>query len=365
VTAQLLYEIEGPLYAGPDVVTRLDTVRLEVLAPDRVRVSGARGEPPPDRLKVAVNYSGGFRNQVTFVLTGSDVEAKRDVVLAQLFASVPGGRDAFDTVEVQLLPHGDPHAEPVDLWHAQTELRVTVSSHDAQLVGRAFTARAVELTLTSVPGLFLPGPPPQPSPFAVYWPTTVAAAAVQPQCWLLGETGADDELPVPPEPVTPHREPLVRAEPDVVDPDTTGPAAAETRRPGKQMRPVRLPLGALVGARSGDKGGNANLGLWVRHDLPDDLADELYDWLLEVLTPERLRSMVPEAADLRIDRYRLTNLRAVNFVLRGLLGRGVADSVSVDPQGKGLGEYLRARRIEVPAALAARIEAVTSQRDER
>jgi hypothetical protein len=337
VTAQLLYEVEGPLYAGPDVVTRFDTLRLTPDGPDRVHVTGARGEAPPDRVKVALNYPGGFRTTVSFVLTGSDLTAKAALVERQLFAAVPGGRAVFDDVDVVLLPHGDqgPEGDPVDLWHAQAELRVTVKSRDPNVVGRAFTARAVELTLSSVPGLFLPGPPPEPASFGVYWPTTVRPEAV-PQRVTLVEPEGDRVTDVA---WSTGRQPFVASVPDL-EPDPVGTDWGAT---------VRGPLGRLVGARSGDKGGNANIGLWVRPDLPDP--DSAYAWLLRAVTPATLPALLPEAHGLRVDRFSFPNLRAVNFVVRGLLGRGVAENTALDPQGKGLGEYLRSRHVDLPAVL--------------
>ena len=109
-------------------------------------------------------------------------------------------------------------------------------------------------------------------------------------------------------------------------------------------RIVRVPLGRVAGARSGDKGGNANVGVWVR----DPAA---YGWLRTELTVKRLRTLLPEAAELEIHRFELPNLAALNFVIVGLLGLGVAASARPDPQAKGLGEYLRSRLVDVPAAL--------------
>jgi hypothetical protein len=107
---------------------------------------------------------------------------------------------------------------------------------------------------------------------------------------------------------------------------------------------VRAPLGRIAGARSGDKGGNANVGLWAR----DPAA---FAWLRGELTVERIRALLPEAAGLEIRRYELPNLAALNFVIIGLLGRGVAASARPDPQAKGLGEYLRSRPVDVPESL--------------
>ena len=88
VTAQLLYEITGASYAGPDVTTRIDSIELTDDGHDRVRIGGVVGEPPPPTLKVSLNSIGGFRNAMTFVLTGLDIEAKAELVRRQLESSL-------------------------------------------------------------------------------------------------------------------------------------------------------------------------------------------------------------------------------------------------------------------------------------
>lgn len=110
------------------------------------------------------------------------------------------------------------------------------------------------------------------------------------------------------------------------------------------MKPAvkRVPLGTIAGARSGDKGGDANLGVWVR-------TDAQYEWLRTELTVGRLKELLPEAGE--VDRYELPNLKALNFVLHGLLGDGVASSTRFDPQAKALGEWLRSRHVDIPEAL--------------
>ena len=96
VTAQLVYEIQSTRYLGPDVTTALDSVRLEQVGPDRVAVTGVRGEAPPERLKVCVNELGGFRNSVELVLTGLDIEEKAAWVREQLAAVADRGVGHLD-----------------------------------------------------------------------------------------------------------------------------------------------------------------------------------------------------------------------------------------------------------------------------
>ena len=79
--------------------------------------------------------------------------------------------------------------------------------------------------------------------------------------------------------------------------------------------------------------------------------DAAYSWVVEELTIERLRELLPEIADLPVERHLLPRLRAMNFVIRGLLEEGVAASTRSDPQAKSLGEWLRARVVEAPVDL--------------
>ena len=312
VTAQLLYEIAGPSYAGPDVVARFDTIRLDDDGPDRVRVSGVRGDPAPPELKVCLNYVGGYRNSVTFALVGLDLDAKAEWVTGALFDRL-GGRDRFEAVDVRRTDTAD-----------GALLTVTVRDPDPGKVGRAFSGAAVELVLANYPGLHTTAPPGSESSYGVYWPALVPAEVVD--------------------------HPVVR--PDgtrvVVPPSPTGPAVVapgEVPLPPVPGGPVRaVPLGTVAGARSGDKGGNANVGLWV--DSP-----EAYAWLASSLTVDRIKELLPETAPLRVHRHELPNLLAINVVVVGLLGEGVAASTRPDPQAKSLGEALRACVVDVPESL--------------
>lgn len=115
-----------------------------------------------------------------------------------------------------------------------------------------------------------------------------------------------------------------------------------------------VPLGTFVHARSGDKGGDANLGLWVRQATsaePEGLRGARVAWLLGFVTPTKVRQLVPEAADLDVEVHPLPNLGGVNVVLHGLLGDGVAASTRFDPQAKGLGEWVRSRLVHIPQEL--------------
>jgi hypothetical protein len=336
VTAQLLYEIGGPAYLNPDVTARFDTIRLSGDGQDRVRISGVLGESPPATAKVALNYSGGWRSTLTLYLTGVDIEEKAALVERALWASIPGGRDAFDAVEVSLLRTDKP--DPATNADAMAQLRITVKAADERTVGRAFSARVTELALASYPGMFGDGLTGGARAFGVYWPTTVPADIVRQEV-VVGPDRTVVEPTLPPDlPVLAGRGRARSAGAGKIE----LPAAAAGAAAGGPV--VRAPLGQVAGARSGDKGGNANLGVWARTDAG-------YAWLAGFLTVPRVKELLPETALLPVDRYELPNLRAVNFVIAGLLGEGVAASTRLDPQAKSLGEWLRARIVDIPAEL--------------
>ncbi|MFI5835246.1 acyclic terpene utilization AtuA family protein [Micromonospora sp. NPDC051300] len=317
VTAQLLYEVGGPDYLGPDVVTRLDTVRLEQQGPDRVRVRGVRGTPPPDTLKVGVNNLGGFRNSMTFVLCGLDIPAKAALVRGQVEAAV--GTEGLEFT----LARTD-HPDAADTEAASALLHVHLRDGDKARAGRAFSAAAVELALASYPGCTLTTLPGDATPYGVFTADTIPQDAVAHTAVL----PSGERVPIPP-----PRVGGLQGPPVMHQALTRGPSLRRTRRGA---------LGEVVGARSGDKGGDANLGVWAR-------TDATWAWLRGWLTVERLAELLPETATLTVERYELPNLRAVNFVIRGLLGQGVAASTRFDPQAKALGELLRARVVDLPA----------------
>ncbi|MFC4002241.1 acyclic terpene utilization AtuA family protein [Prauserella oleivorans] len=321
VTAQLLYEIGGGRYAGPDVTARFDTIELAQDGPDRVRLSDVRGEPPPPTVKVCLNKLGGFRNEVTFVLTGLDIDAKAALVREQVEEALKENPPA----EVRWTLARTDHPDAVTEETASALLHCAVKDPDPTVAGRAFSGAAIELALASYPGFHVTAPPSDASPYGVYTEAFVDAAGV-PHVAVLPDGSRVD--------VAPPGETRMLADPEE-------PPLPEPLPPG----PVRrVPLGLVAGARSGDKGGNANLGVWVR-------SDDAWRWLVHTLTTGTLQRLLPETASLPVRRYVLPRLRAVNFVVEGLLGDGVAAKARFDPQAKALGEWLRARHIDIPEVL--------------
>jgi len=250
---------------------------------------------------------------------GPDVTA-RDA----FWTSCPFSPDDFSQVTTRVVR--TEHPDPSTNEQGVAQWRISVKDPDESKVGRAFSNALAQLALASIPGFFwVGGAPSGGRPYGVYEPALVPAELVPQEVVLLGgETGIVDS-------VIPTGEAAVRPAP--------GPSLAVP-----QGRSVRTPLGSVVGARSGDKGGDANLGVFAR-------TDEAWAWLDSFLTVERLRGLLPELAELPVDRFRLPALRSLNFVVHGLLEEGVAASTRQDPQAKSLGEWLRARVVEVPEVL--------------
>ncbi len=324
VTSQLLYEIGAPGYLGPDVTTRFDTIRLEEIGKDRVRMLDIKGESPPATLKVCINRAGGFRNSINVCLVGLDIEAKAKLIEEAFWHACPYGPEDYADVKTRLVRTDK--LDPATNEEAVAILRISVKDPDGKKCGRPFNDAMTELALATIPGFFgIGGGSRGGSAFGVYEPACVPAEVVPQEVVVLGgETHVVSS-------VIPHENRIVEPAP--------GPTAVAPGGPT-----TRAPLGLVFGSRSGDKGGNANLGVFAR-------SGEAFAWLDDFLTVERLRELLPETAELVVDRYRLPSLRSLNFVIHGLLEDGVAASTRQDGQAKSLGEWLRARVVDLPEAL--------------
>jgi hypothetical protein len=324
VTSQLLYEIAGLSYLGPDVSARFDTIHLEQIGQDRVQISGTRGEAPPPTLKVAMNVIGGYRKDLNVALTGLDVEAKARLVEEAFWLACPFSPGDFDSVTTKL--NRTDKVDPSTNEEAVATWRLTLKDDDERKVGRAVADAVVEMALATIPGFFTLGfSLSSGSLFGVYRPAVVARELVPQYVTILGGTRT----------VVDSLAPGHRAEIFADDEDLVKVAKGPT---------TWAPLGQLFGARSGDKGGDANLGVFAR-------SAPAWSWLDGFLSEDELRRLLPETAPLVIDRYRLPSLRALNFVIHDLLDEGVAAATRQDAQAKSLGEWLRSRYVEIPTAL--------------
>ena len=323
VKSQLLYEISDPAYKNPDVIGHFDTLSIEQAGDDRVYVSGCKGSCPPPSHKVCINTLGGFRNGFEILIAGLDIEAKAKVLTDAFFNNI-GGKEQFDDVSIELIRSDKENPQTNE--EAFARLRVIAKSRNKDLVGRLFSAKMIEIALANIPGFGVINPIGNGENFLAYWPALVDSRYITERVYIndqvieVSPTSQLDLAPVHHQ-VTPA---LVPAAP-----------SGET---------VSIPFGRLFGTRSGDKGGCANVGVWAT-------SAEAYGFLHEFLTVETLKTLMPDTANFEVLRYELANVHSLNFFIKGILGEGVASSVRMDPQAKSMGEYLRAKTIEVPAAL--------------
>lgn len=327
VKSQLLYEIGDPAYKNPDVIGHFDTLSIDQVGDDRVYVSGCKGSCPPPSHKVCINTLGGFRNGFEAMITGLDIDAKAKILTDTFFNNI-GGQEQFDDVSIELIRSDKEN--PQSNEEAFARLRVVAKSSDKDLVGRLFNAKLIEIALANIPGFGPMNPIGNGESFLVYWPTLVASQYITERVYI------DDQVIE----VTPTNQLKLAPVNHQVVPAAIA-AAPSTTSPDDM---VSIPFGRLFGTRSGDKGGCANVGVWAT-------STEAYGFLQKFLTVERLKTLMPETAELEVIRYDLANIHSLNFFIKGILGEGVASSVRMDPQAKSMGEYLRAKTIEVPASL--------------
>ncbi len=350
VTAQLLYEVGAPEYLNSDVVARLDTVGLEQLAPDRVAVTGVRGAAPPQTTKVAITGLGAWRNSTTVVLTGLDLDAKAALLERSVRSRLDGDPGIID-LRFTRIGAADERAD--DQMAGSCLLQIAVDGEESSC-GRAFSSFLVELALANFPGIYYTEPPGNGSPFGVYWPALIPQSLVDHV--VVHADGRREAVPAPN--FDGHVDPG-STEVGATHARSTSSGLEDTDNERRDHEPddrepddrepddtvmVEVPLGSVVNARSGDKGGSANVGIWVR--TPD-----AWHWLRRTVTEQRFKELVPESSNLAVDRYELPNLKALNFVVHGLLDGGATEARRYDKQAKALGEWLRSRPVLVPEEL--------------
>ena len=323
VTAQLLYEISAPEYLNPDVIAHFDTLNIKEVSKDRVYVSGCRGSSPTSTHKVCINLAGGYRNGMEFILTGIDIEEKAQIITDALFNSV-GGKEQFDEVSI-LLDRTD-KKDPNSNEEAMASLRISVKSKDPDLVGRMFTAKMIELALANYPGFFTGGGVRPGGPVLVYWPALIDSKYIKETVHVNGK-----EINVKPTNQLNLEESYYQKQPIEIPPPPSG-------------KTLNKPLGELFGARSGDKGGCANIGVWAK-------SENAFSFLNNYLTVKKIKELMPDIREFEIDRYELPNILSLNFYIHDILEDGVSSNTRKDGQAKSLGEYLRAKYADIPKSL--------------
>ena len=323
VTAQLLYEISSPAYINPDVVAHFDTLKIKDIEKDRVYVSGCRGSSPPKDHKVCINLSSGFRNGMEIILTGLDIEEKAKIFTNTLFNSV-GGKEQFDEVSIKL--HRTDKDDAKTNEEAMASLAISVKSKDPDLVGRLFSAKIIELALSNIPGFFAQGGVKSSGPVIKYWPALINSKYIKEIVHIDGkniEVIPTSQLNL--EDIYYQKEPIKIEKIDIKD-------------------EKEIYFGEIFGTRSGDKGGCANLGVWAKNS-------QTFSFLYNFLTVDRLKDLLPDLREFKIERYELSNIKSLNFYIYDILQDGVSSNDRKDGQAKSLGEYLRAKKIKVPQSI--------------
>lgn len=326
VTAQLMYEIQGPLYLNPDVTWHTDSVELVQEGPDRVRVTGAKGSAPSLTTKVGINFQNGYRGSSWLFPTGLQIDEK----VAVLRAQIDRAAQDHELDEVRVSVCGQAVTDPADQWQATVPVQVAVAAPTATAI-TGFLSQITSYGLGSIPGFYID----MTQTYAMqgqaridYWPGLVRQSDLRHQVHLHDGRILDIAPPPGMKPFT--------GQPEA---PATAPAAPDAFGPT-----LRRPLGEVAYARVGDKGANANLGVWV----PDA---DAYPWLVSYLTTDRLTELMSLPDSVTVERYEQSRLRGVSFVLKGYFAPSGSANLALDMIGKSLGEFLRARHVDIPQAL--------------
>ncbi|EEQ30140.1 hypothetical protein McanMca71_000459 [Microsporum canis] len=336
-SAQLLYEIQGPIYLNSDVTAILDEVYFEQLAVNRVALRGVKADLPPPTTKVGITARGGYQAEAFYYMVGLDIPAKARMLESQIRRLLYPHSKHFTSLTFSIL--GACVDDPPDQNSATTTFRILAQAPRAEhLTSKCFVRPVIDCVMQSYPGATfnLDLRHASPRPIFEYYVTLIPQASINHKAhlpWLNASLSID--LP-----------PSTKLYPPKSQPSTN--TAITSSQPGgtTDFGPTtRGPLGWLVHARSGDKGPDANCGFWVRTDAE-------YLWLRNLLTTHKVKDLLGKEwrddGSMGIERFELPRLRGVHFLFRNLLDRGVGATVTVDFLGKNVAEYLRAKWVELP-----------------
>ncbi|KAH7143489.1 hypothetical protein EDB81DRAFT_795779 [Dactylonectria macrodidyma] len=327
VKAQLLYEIQGSEYLNPDVVAHLSNAVVSESGPNRIRCYGITGSPPPPTTKLALFAKGGFQAELSTFANGLDIKEKVDVLRLQTEKEI--GDTVSRYTKIDITAYGSSPTDPQSQAECTVMIRNFVQAPTAELCV-AFAKAHLKAAMGSYAGYyplvdmrtFL-----NPKPYTVYFPGTILQSHLDIRVHM--DDGPGQKVSPPPK---------MRPFMGQVSYDTANPTDLNSFGPTR-----KAPLGSIVLARSGDKGGNANVGFWVRHE------DE-YPWLQALLSISKFKELLARdyRPEYRIERCEMPNLQAVHFVTYGILQNGVSSSSVLDGLAKSFGEFLRAREVDVP-----------------
>ncbi|OQV03598.1 hypothetical protein CLAIMM_08620 [Cladophialophora immunda] len=338
VLSQLLYEIQGPYYYNSDVTAELTGVRMAQEGPERVRVSGVVGHPPPPTTKVGITAKGGWQAEFHFFLTGLDIEEKRQMVERQTIASMGEYRKEFHVLTFTVT--GSSAKDPRNQDEATVDLRIFAQTRNPDIVSAGsnikvtpdtpcFARWCVENCLMGYPGSTpaLDMRQAVGKPYFEYWVSLLSQTDIQHEVHTFdGRT-----IPISPPTVTKS---FPRQQPSY---ETDCPLPLSSWGPT-----TRAPLGYVVHGRSGDKSSDCNVGYFARDG-------EEWDWLRSFLTVQKVKELLGEEyIGGNVDRFEMANVRAVHFLLKDHLDRGANSTASYDSLGKNVCEYLRAKWVDIP-----------------
>ena len=331
VTEQLLYEMGATEYLAPDCVARFDSIQLEQDGPDRVKVSGITGGPPPEKLKVSCSFKQGYRAFGRLMISGPRALEKARKV-AEVFWESVGGKQAFDGAQEQLIGWDSCHPSLVSGEPGEVLLQMAVRDADVKRIANVFAPQVVPKVLGTVPGITYLADQGRPRPSGVvgYWPALLSREPVQVEVHVGGE-----QVAIAPRSVGGEQPPFTPAQPD-----TAFTPSGNT---------VTVPLERLCLARSGDKGDTCNIGLLAR-------SPAIYGWIKDAITPAFVKARFQEVCHGEVERFEVPNLLAMNFLLHQSLGGGGTLSLLLDAQGKTYAQYLLAAEVEVDEALLNSVE---------
>ncbi|KAH9206871.1 hypothetical protein DL95DRAFT_429387 [Leptodontidium sp. 2 PMI_412] len=324
--AQLLYEIQGPWYFNSDVTAVLEDIAFEQLSTDRVALTGIKSQPPPPTTKIGITARGGFQAEVHYFLVGLDITTKGEMLERQIRDAL-GDTSRFHVLKFTL--NGTAAENPTDQNSATVDFRIFAQARKMKDISTdKFLRPVIDLIMSTYPGATFHLDIRQgfPKPVQEYHVALLPQSDIRQVVHM--HDGKDFGIEPPrTTKVFPTQQP------------SQASTAVAVRDLGET---VRGPLGWLVHARSGDKGSNANVGVWVRHQ------DE-YDWLRSLLSVDAMKELLAkEYNGKKIDRFELPNIWAVHFLLHDHLDRGVSCSSTYDFLAKNVAEFLRSRYVDLP-----------------